>query len=118
MKDLKDTVELMNSKDYKERFIAEYWQTKIRYEKLKNFCDKIEVAEELVIPKLAPKHDCPYDMLREQQNIMGRLLHILELRAIIENIDLRQEIKSNDPDTDNRVSKDQIEYTFLNILKD
>lgn len=27
--DLKDTVELMGSKDYKERFIAEYLQTKI-----------------------------------------------------------------------------------------
>ena len=28
--ELKDTIELMNSSDYKERFKAEYWQTKIR----------------------------------------------------------------------------------------
>lgn len=43
--ELKETVELMNSEDYKERFIAEYRQVKIRYEKLKNFCNKIEVEE-------------------------------------------------------------------------
>ena len=42
-KELKEKVELMNSEDYKERFIAEYHQVKIRYEKLKNFCNKIEV---------------------------------------------------------------------------
>lgn len=41
--ELKETVELMNSVDYKDRFIAEYHQVKIRYEKLKNFCNKIEV---------------------------------------------------------------------------
>ena len=45
--ELKETVELMNSEDYKERFIAEYRQVKIRYEKLKNFCNKIEVEEML-----------------------------------------------------------------------
>ena len=31
---LKDTVELMLSDDYKDRFKAEYYQTKIRYDKL------------------------------------------------------------------------------------
>ena len=31
---LNDTVKMMNSANYKERFKAEYWQTKIRYEKL------------------------------------------------------------------------------------
>lgn len=35
MIELKDTVGLMKSSDYKERFIAEYTQVKIRYEKLK-----------------------------------------------------------------------------------
>ena len=35
MKELKDTVDGMLSTDYKERFVAEYQQTKIRYEKLK-----------------------------------------------------------------------------------
>ena len=35
--DLNDTVDLMLSKDYKERFVGEYLQLKIRYEKLKKF---------------------------------------------------------------------------------
>ena len=89
MKDLKETVELMNSEDYKERFIAEYWQLKIRYEKLKNFNNKIEASRAVI--KVEPNHDCPYDMLRNQQRRMGELLHILEDRAIIENINLEVE---------------------------
>lgn len=32
MKELKDTIELMNSEDYKERFRAEYYQTKWKQE--------------------------------------------------------------------------------------
>lgn len=31
---LEDTIELMKSDDYKERFVAEYMQTKIRYNNL------------------------------------------------------------------------------------
>ena len=34
MNELKDTIELMNSSDYKDRFKAEYYQLKIRYTKL------------------------------------------------------------------------------------
>ena len=86
MKDLKDTITGMQSTDYKERFIAEYEQTKIRYEKLKNFCNKIEVAE--MTGTEAPKHDCPLSLLREQQKCMGMYLSILEKRALIEGIDI------------------------------
>lgn len=82
--ELKETVELMNSEDYKERFIAEYHQVKIRYEKLKNFCNKIEV--ETMLGKEETKHDCPLELLREQQKYMGLYLSILEKRALIENI--------------------------------
>lgn len=98
---LKDTVELMNSKDYKERFIAEYLQTKIRYEKLKKFNTKIEAARELNIsadtnpdrslPREKyeePIHDCSARILREQQSFMGEYLHILEVRAEMEGITL------------------------------
>lgn len=35
--ELKDTVEMMNSADYKERFKAEYQQVVIRYKKLKKY---------------------------------------------------------------------------------
>lgn len=33
--ELKDTIEMMQSADYKERFKAEYYQVVIRYQKLK-----------------------------------------------------------------------------------
>ena len=85
--ELKDTVEMMNSPDYKERFKAEYYQTKIRYEKLKKFNTRIKAAT-LTDAVEMPKHDCPDDLLIEQQSIMGKYLHILEVRAVIENIEL------------------------------
>lgn len=84
--ELKETVELMNSVDYKDRFIAEYRQVKIRYEKLKNFCNKIEV--ETMLGKEVTKHDCPLELLREQQKYMGLYLSVLEKRALIENVEL------------------------------
>lgn len=84
--ELKETVELMNSENYKERFVAEYHQVKIRYEKLKNFCNKIEVEE--MLGKEVTKHDCPLELLREQQKYMGLYLSILEKRALIENVEL------------------------------
>ena len=83
---IKETVELMNSEDYKERFVAEYRQVKIRYEKLKNFCNKIEV--ETMLEKEVTKHDCPLELLREQQKYMGLYLSVLEKRALIENVEL------------------------------
>lgn len=82
--ELKEKVELTNSVDYKDRFIAEYHQVKIRYEKLKNFCNKIEV--ETMLGKEVTKHDCPLELLREQQKYMGLYLSVLEKRALIENI--------------------------------
>ena len=94
MKELKETTTSMTSADYKERFVAEYWQTKIRYEKLKAFVTKIEAADLTKYSLHAveePKHDCPYDLLRSQQQAMGEYLHILEVRAVIENIDLDED---------------------------
>lgn len=93
MKDLSKTTKLMTSADYRERFVAEYWQTKIRYEKLKAFNTKIEAAQRVRFSELddklkEPKHDCPADILVEQQQVMGQYLHILEIRAVIEGIDL------------------------------
>lgn len=85
------TIALMRSPDYKDRFKAEYMQTKIRYEKLKAFNTRIEAAERTMYEKTkadVPEHDCPAEMLREQQSVMGEYLHILELRAVIEGIEL------------------------------
>lgn len=98
MKELKETMKLMTSADYRERFAAEYWQAKIRYEKLKAFNTKIEAAQlvdrsEIESNLKEPIHDCPAEILKEQQHVLGEYLHILEIRAVIENIDL--EIKEN-----------------------
>lgn len=82
---LEDTARLMASADYKERFIAEYSQTKIRYERLKDFCNRIEAAQ--LTGKEEPKHDCPLELLREQQRCMEQYLCVLEIRAKIEGID-------------------------------
>ena len=92
--ELADTAAGMTSPDYKERFRAEYIQTKIRYERLKAFNTKIEAAfrTECERPEAKkapmPPHDCPHDLLREQQEVMGHYLHILEVRAVIEGVDL------------------------------
>ena len=91
MNDLKQTVVLMSSQDYVERFVAEYWQTKIRYEKLKNFNEIIEASnytQGMERSVVEPIHDCPWSLLREQEEYMARYLHILEVRAIIEGISL------------------------------
>lgn len=89
--ELKDTAIMMTSNDYKERFRAEYYQTKERYERLKAFNNKIEAAERTRYtnkPSEEPKHDCPFELLCEQQRAMGEYLHILEVRAVIEKIEL------------------------------
>lgn len=80
------TVNLMLSDDYKERFVGEYLQLKIRYGRLKGFCNRIEARR--LTGNEEPKHDCPLELLREQQRIMGEYLHVLEVRALIEGIEL------------------------------
>ena len=86
--ELKDTVGMMTSADYKERFKAEYYQTKERYERLKAFNNRIEAAIMSFGKMQEPKHDCPLDLLKNQQRAMGEYLHILELRSVIEGITL------------------------------
>ena len=89
--ELKDTIQMMTSEDYKERFKAEYHQTKTRYEKLKAFNTRVEagkIANATENKVLVPMLTCPAGLLREQQSIMGQYLHILEVRAVIEGIEL------------------------------
>lgn len=80
--ELKDTIELMNSNDYKERFKAEYLQTKIRYEKLHKMTVKYEAGT------LNFEPSCSLEILKEQKSYMGNYLRMLEIRAEIEKIDL------------------------------
>ena len=80
--ELKDTIELMNSTDYKERFRAEYHQTKIRYDMLDKMCCLYEAK------KLNFTPNCPLELLTEQKRHMGNYLHCLQVRAAIEEIEL------------------------------
>ena len=78
--EIKDTVDLMNSSDFKERFIAEYWQLKNRYDKLHSLVVKYDAN------KLSYKPMCPIDLLKNQLSHMGAYLYCLEVRAHIEGI--------------------------------
>lgn len=80
--ELKDTIEMMNSPDYKERFKAEYLQTKIRYQKLHRMCIKYEAGTLDFTPT------CSLELLKEQKAAMGRYLGCLEVRAEAEGIEL------------------------------
>lgn len=77
-----DTIELMTSSDYAERFKAEYWQTKIRYEKLHKTVTKYEAGTLSFTPS------CSLELLKEQKRYMGQYLYCLEVRAEIEGIKL------------------------------
>lgn len=94
MRDISETIEAMTSKDYKERLVAEYLQTKIRYEELKEMLNKYDatmaVKGECDVTYLDFDPSCPIPLLRKQQATMGELLHIYEVRAVIEGIDLEK----------------------------
>ena len=79
---LKNTVDLMNSGDYKDRFIAEYLQTKIRYNNLHKMLVKHEAGTLTFTP------NCPIDVLNSQIYYMREYLTQLEVRAELEGIDL------------------------------
>ena len=82
IKELKDTVEMMNSSDYKERFRAEYIQTKIRYDKLDTMTVKYEAGTLNFTPS------CSLELLKQQKRFMGEYIRTLKIRAEIEKIDL------------------------------
>ena len=80
--ELNDTVKMMNSEDYKERFRAEYCQTVIRYGKLKNMLDRWD-DENLNFTPI-----CPRSTYNMQIRAMADYIAVLEARAVMEDIDL------------------------------
>jgi len=80
--ELKETIELMNSDNFKDRVKAEYWQTKVRYDKLHKMCVKYEAGTLEFTP------NCTLELLNRQASYMGNYLKILEIRAEIEGINL------------------------------
>lgn len=80
--ELKDTIEMMKSDDFKERFKAEYYQTKIRYDKLDAMTVKYEAGTLSFTP------NCSLELLKEQKAFMGNYIRCLKIRAEIEGIEL------------------------------
>ena len=77
-----ETVEMMNSTDYKERFKAEYLQLKIRMKGLSNMLKKYKEGT------LIFKPSCSYDLLNKQYMCMFRYASYLEEIAEKEGIKL------------------------------
>ena len=82
--ELKDTILLMNSADYNDRFVAEYFQVKVRAEKLSTLLKKYKDGTLDFKPK------CSYEMLHEQLVYMENYKKVLEARAEIEGIDISE----------------------------
>lgn len=82
---LSDTVSLMGSADYKERFKAEYCQTLIRYGKLKTMVENWDNGT------LNFKPTCPRSLYDLQLKAMKEYIAVLEARAAIEGVDLTEE---------------------------
>ena len=78
MMQLKDTIEMMTSKDYKERFKAEYYQLKIRYNKLKVMVDAWD--------NLSFTPTCSRQTYCLQLEAMRSYINILEHRAKAEGV--------------------------------
>lgn len=79
---LNDTVEMMNSADYKERFKAEYYQVVIRYQKLKAMLKKWDDGDLNFTPT------CPRSTYNMQIKAMEDYIAVLEARAVMEGVEL------------------------------
>lgn len=87
--ELKDTAAIMNNESYEERFKAEYWQLKIRIDKLKKMLDDWKEDKLNFEPKTSRS------ILEKQLDYMQKYLVLLEARAIAEDIDLKRVEKNN-----------------------
>lgn len=81
---LQDTVALMNSADYKERFEAEYYQLANRFKGLKKMLDEWDRG------KLKFSPTCPRSTYDMQLTAMKVYLAMLEARAVMEGIKLKE----------------------------
>ena len=80
--ELKDTVVMMESSDYQERYKAEYYQLKVRVEKLAAMLEKYATGTLSFTPS------CSYEVLFEQLVYMRGYMRILKARAKVEGVAL------------------------------
>lgn len=79
--ELKDTIELMISDNYDNRFRAEYYQLEVRIDKLQTMLEKYKNNQLDFVPK------CSYELLNKQLEAMIQYRDCLLEREIIEDID-------------------------------
>lgn len=79
---LKQTVDLMLSAEYQDRFKAEYYQLYQRFMKLRRMLMKWDAHELDFVP------DCPRGIYDMQLEFMYKYLAILEMRAKVEGIEV------------------------------
>nr|DAF41053.1 MAG TPA: Thioredoxin-like domain [Caudoviricetes sp.] len=79
------TIPLMQSKDYRDRFIAEWAQTRIRIAKLDRMLQRHYSGT------LDFEPTCPIILLEKQLLAMKQYADMLEVRAAIENVELPTE---------------------------
>lgn len=82
----KKIAELMNSKDYKERFQGEYFALKDRVNKLESILDTMQID----LQEGDYTWPCQIEIYRAQFGAMSAYLNILKIRAKIEGIDIRE----------------------------
>ena len=87
---LHDTVSLMESSDYKARFVAEVMQLEIRVRKLDEMIRKYEAGTLSFTPS------CPIELLKLQLENMNKYLCCLCDRAQIEGINIHIDFASED----------------------
>lgn len=77
---LEVTSKMMNSENYKDRFLAEYFQVRIRLEKLENMLEKWDNDKLSFVPT------CPRSTYDMQVEAMTYYKNVLEARAKMEGI--------------------------------
>ena len=98
---MNDTISAAVSDNFRDRLLAEYWQTRIRLNKLhvRNVREEVEcrVKDSGYINETCYTNDDEKrrsekyvlnQLMRDQEEAMTRYLHLLELRAQLLNIDL------------------------------
>lgn len=83
---LKDTIDLMNSDNYQDRFKAEYYQLEERRRKLEDMLKKWDCEELNFTPT------CPRYLYDKQINAMTEYLEVLKERSILEGVDIGLEV--------------------------
>ena len=82
MKELRQTAAMMSSADYKERFLAEYYQLETRLTKLEKMVDEWDNGTLGFVPT------CPRATYNFQIRAMKDYLGILQIRAKMEGVEI------------------------------